>query len=155
MRNVLLPVPHFEQSRDGACLPACVRMILAFWGDPRPESQIAAQLGTKPFGTPISNVVRLSAWGYDAALVDLMQRPLLERYLEDGKPIIARVWTAMLDYWQQVTSHVVVVIGCNEQGVIINDPALADGGHFILWDAFLAAWAEFDEMAVIIARQRK
>ncbi len=64
MRNVLLPVPHFEQSRDGACLPACVRMILAFWGDPRPESQIAAQLGTKPFGTPISNVVRLSAWGY-------------------------------------------------------------------------------------------
>ena len=40
MRNVLLPVPHFEQSRDGACLPACARMVLAYWDDVRQEEKI-------------------------------------------------------------------------------------------------------------------
>lgn len=84
-----------------------------------------------------------------------MNRPELERHLDEGKPVIARVWTAMLDYWQQVTSHVVVVIGYDEQGVTVNDPTLPHGGRAIPWDAFLAAWVEFDETAVIIVRRRR
>ena len=60
----------------------------------------------------------------------------------------------MLDYWDQVTSHVVVVIGCDKQGVVINDPSLPDGGRAISWDVFLAAWAEFDETAVVIGQPR-
>ena len=27
-----LPVPHYKQSADGQCLPACVRMVLAYLG---------------------------------------------------------------------------------------------------------------------------
>lgn len=46
---------HVERSRDGACLPACARMGLAFWGDERTETALAAQLKTKSFRTPIFN----------------------------------------------------------------------------------------------------
>ena len=60
MPNVLLPAPHFRQSRDGACLPACVRVVLAYWGDLRDEAGLARQLGTKRHGTPVSAVARVA-----------------------------------------------------------------------------------------------
>jgi hypothetical protein len=64
MPSVLLPVPHFEQSRDGYCLPACVRMVLAFLEDEQTEATLSKELGTKLYGTPIRNVERLSEKGY-------------------------------------------------------------------------------------------
>lgn len=149
MPSVLLPAPRFEQSRDGACLPACVRMALAYWGDPRDEAEVSALLGTKPFGTPLSRVARLKEWGIDAILVRL-SRAELESLLNDGVPVIARVWTVMLDYWPVETSHVVLAVGYDAHNVIIHDPAYAGEARAVLWDAFLAAWAEFDEMGVII-----
>lgn len=150
MPSVLLPAPHFEQSRDGACLPACVRMLLAYWDDWRSEDEIAILLSARAFGTPLSNVARLDSWGYDVAITDHMQRSEVEDCLKRGIPVIARVWTAMLDYWQQVTSHVIVVIGYDEERIFANDPTLAHGAQTISWDAFLAAWAEFDEVGIVI-----
>jgi len=32
MSNDLLQVPHRLQLSDGYCLPACVQMVLAYWG---------------------------------------------------------------------------------------------------------------------------
>jgi len=149
MPNVLLPAPRFEQSRDGACLPACARMVLAYWGDMREEAGIAALLGTRPFGTPLSNIVRLKVWGYNAVL-DSLSRPTLVALLDEGIPVIARVWTPMLDYWSIETSHVVLVAGYDEGVVYVNDPAFPALTQAVPWDAFLAAWAEFDETAVIV-----
>ncbi len=150
MPNVLLPAPHFEQSRDGACLPACVRMVLAFYGDLRRESDIATQLGTKPYGTPISAVSRITQdRRYVATTVSLTDM-LLKSHLDRGNPIIARVWTAMLSGWTVTTSHVLVVIGYDDEGVFVNDPAFAQHPRFVAWDAFLASWAEFDETSVIL-----
>ena len=154
MPSVLLSAPHFEQSADGACLPTCTRMVLAYYGDLRTEATLSVLLGTKPYGTPISNVSRLAAWGYRADLVTLT-RAELEAWLDQGVPIIVRVWTGMLDYWSVETSHVVVVIGYDDDGVILNDPGVTGPARLVLWDAFLAAWAEFDETAVVIpANQR-
>ena len=48
--------------------------------------------------------------GYDVT-VGSLTRTTLESYLANGQPVIARVWTAMLDYWNVTTSHVVVVVG--------------------------------------------
>lgn len=91
MPSVLLPVPHFEQSRDGACLPACARMVLAHWGDVRSETEISRILGTRAFGTPISRIRNLADWGYDVALVYQVQRSALHDYLDTALPVIARV----------------------------------------------------------------
>ena len=149
MPNVLLSVPHFEQSRDGTCLPACVKRVLSFWGDEQTEARLMPQLGTKRYGTPISNAERLRDKGYDV-LVGPLTRPELESYLTSGQPVITRVWTTMLDYWDAVTSHVVVVAGYDDAVVFLNDPAFATAPIPVLWDAFWAAWAEYDETAVVI-----
>jgi ABC-type bacteriocin/lantibiotic exporter with double-glycine peptidase domain len=124
-------------------------MVLAYWGDLHSEAELATLLGSKAYGTPLSNVARLHVWGYDASLVTLT-RPSLEALLDAGMPVIARVWTVMLDYWLVETSHVVLVVGYDENAVFLNDPAFADQMHAVVWDAFLAAWAEFDETAAII-----
>ena len=154
MPSVLLPVPHFEQSRDGACLPACARMVLAHWGDLRSETEISRILGTRAFGTPISRIRNLADWGYDVALVYRVQRSALQDYLDTALPVIARVWTAMLDYWQHDSSHVCVLVGYDDDCVIVNDPALSEGYRRVAWDAFLAAWAEFDETAIVVRPMR-
>lgn len=151
MPNVLLLVPHFEQSRDGYCRPACVQMVLAYWGEEQAEAALVKQLGTKRYGTPIRNAERLRENGY---VVDVgsLTRAALESNLANGQPVIARVWTAMLDYWEVTTSHVVVVVGCDETAVFLNDPAISSAPQPVVWDSFLAAWVEYDETAVTIAK---
>jgi hypothetical protein len=46
----------------------------------------------------------------------------------------------------------VVVVGYDESVVYLNDPAFASAPQPVVWDAFLAAWAEYDETAVAIAK---
>jgi len=150
MPDVLLPVPVYEQSRDGACLPACVRMVLAFWGDERSEAALAGELGTKAYGTPLFNARRLESDNY-SVVVDALTGEELEQYLRQGQPVIARVWTAMLDYWKVASSHVVVVVGFDETHVFLNDPAFPANTRQVHRDAFLAAWAEYDETAIVIS----
>lgn len=38
----------------------------------------------------------------------------------------------------------------NETAVFLNDPSFSVAPQMVVWDAFLAAWAEYDETAVII-----
>jgi ABC-type bacteriocin/lantibiotic exporter with double-glycine peptidase domain len=151
MPNVLLPVPHFEQSRDGSCLPVCVQMVLNHLGDARTEADFSKILGTKAYGTPIRNAKRLREDGYDVEVRQLT-RTDLESYIESGLPVIVRVWTLMLGYWNVTTSHVVVVVGYDDNSVFINDPAISNAPQQVVWDAFLAAWAEYDETAVIVSK---
>ncbi len=151
MPTVLLPVPHFEQSDDGTCLPACARMVLSYWGNEQSESRLSKVLQTRLAGTPISNARHIQKLGFQV-LVKTLTREELETHLTEKKPVIARVWTAMFDYWTMATSHVVVVIGFDSENVYINDPSLSIGSLPISWNAFLAAWAEYDEIAVIITK---
>lgn len=46
--------------------------------------------------------------------------------------------------------HVVVAVGFDEAQVYLNDPAFADAPQVTPWDSFLAAWAEYDEAAIVI-----
>jgi len=148
--TVLLPVPHFEQSRDGACLPACVRMVLAYWGQSFTEAEIAKVLGTKAYGTPISNVERFSRQDYQVEFGSFTVDHLKDS-LTAARPVISRVWTDMLDYWSyEATSHVVVVVGFDDSWVYLNDPSLIEQAPPVTWASYLAAWAEFDETAVLI-----
>ena len=118
MPNVLLRAPHYKQSRDGYCLPACVRVVLAYWGDLRDEAALARQLGTKRHGTPMSAVTRIAFdKRYEVQLTSLTDA-LLQTYLDRGVPVIARVWTAMLPDWDVASSHVLVVVGYDDTGVL-------------------------------------
>lgn len=151
MPNALLSVPHFKQTKDGMCLPACVRMVLAYLGQTVTETAIAKHLQTKSFGTPISNVKRLEQWQYQVKFGSLAFEQL-QFELEAKRPVIVRFWTVMLDYWQTDTSHVAVVVGVDDHQVYLNDPAFKQYPIAVSYDGFLAAWAEFDETAAVIYR---
>jgi len=148
----LLKTPHFKQPQDGMCLPTCVRMVLAHWGETVSEAKLVKVLGTKQFGTPISNVTRLSQLGYRVDFGPLTPEQL-QTHINEGQPVIAQLWTMMLTYWpnDSDSSHIVVVVGFDETHVYLNDPAFEKVPQPLLWDGFLAAWAEFDETAVVLS----
>ncbi len=149
MPTVLLPVPHFEQSDYGYCLPACARMVLAYQNRQMSEEELAEILGTQSFGTPISHINRLIALQYRVTYRSFSEAELKSNLLQ-GIPVIARVWTGFLTYWAEESFHVVVVIGFDDEQVYLNDPAFADAPQTTPWDSFLAAWAEYDEVGVVI-----
>ncbi len=47
-----LPLPHHSQEEEYSCTPACVRMVLAYYGLSLPEADVAQSLGTTTAGTP-------------------------------------------------------------------------------------------------------
>ena len=55
-----LNVPHFQQEHEYSCVAACVRMVLAHYGDIRTEAELRDLLDTQPTGTRAGNLMRLS-----------------------------------------------------------------------------------------------
>ncbi len=141
--NVRLHLPHFQQSADGYCLSACVRMVLAYWGLQRSEAEIGRILGARNFGTPSFAVKRLTQWGAQVLYCEWSIAQLLNS-LAAQQPIIAFLRTGFLDHWQQDVAHAVVLVGCEEnQRFWLHDPALSNGPVPVSWNGTLAAWAEF------------
>lgn len=58
----ILTVPHYQQLADGYCLPACVQMVLSYWGINREQADLAKELKMVPqAGTPGSRLKLLSS----------------------------------------------------------------------------------------------
>src|SRR6266511_1016780 len=68
-----LSVPHFQQEFEYSCVAACVRMVLAHYGDVRIEAELRLFLDTQPTGTRAGNVMRLSAVRKGDANISRMQ----------------------------------------------------------------------------------
>ena len=51
MPSSWLNVAHFQQEHDYSCVAACVRMVLAHFGDLRIEAELRSLLDTQPTGT--------------------------------------------------------------------------------------------------------
>lgn len=146
--NEPLDLPHSQQSAEGYCLPACVRMILAYWGIERSEAEVRRVLGSRSFGTPSYAVERLSRWGMHVRYGEwsISQRI---KSLASRVPVIAFVRTAFLDH----VAHAVVLVGCEEnQRFWMHDPAIPAGPTAVSWPGTLAAWAEFGYRGAAITR---
>lgn len=144
-------VPHFRQELDYSCLPACVRMVLAYYGDQRQEPELRRLLKTRVTGTSPANVMlRLPDIGYEAVVVEA-SRSVLRTRIAAGEPCIAHVWTSSLPHWGEGVLHAVVVTEISEELVWINDPVLDSGPTAIPQDAFFKAWAATGHTLVLIS----
>jgi ABC-type bacteriocin/lantibiotic exporter with double-glycine peptidase domain len=149
-----IPVPHLPQELDYSCVPACIRMVLAFYGLKVPESQLRALFKIRPSGTSLANVLLrlpelgMSASVYSASLFEL------ERYLEDGTPCIVQVWTEHLSYWRAAWMHDLVVVGIEGDTVLVNDPAFPDAPKAIAKSEFEHAWAAADRLLIRIEKSK-
>lgn len=152
MRVYLPEAPHFQQTRDGTCLEACVCIVLAYLGSPVTEDKVCALFDADPEGTPASRVRRLHRWHFQvtysrASLADLHQ------WLQQGSLPIVFVETGFLDHWQNNVRHALVVVGLDDSTIWLHDPAFEEAPQRCLINGFLAAWAEMDEATALITIQ--
>lgn len=148
-----LPAPHFQQSAEGYCLSACVRIVLAYLGIERTEAEISQALGAQEFGTPSFAIQRLTGPGLQAIYREWSVSELLSA-LAAKQPVIVFVRTGFLDYWQEDFAHAVVVIGAiQDQQFWVQDPARPTGPVIVSWNGLLAAWAEFAYRGAVIFKQ--
>ena len=144
-----LPVPHYKQSRDGRCLPACARMVLAYFGQEYNEDDLARLLQTYSFGTAADHVRFIGQLGYAVTFEQGTESDLL-RHLARNLPCIIFLKTEALPYWTVEDSHAVVLVGMSNELVYLNDPAFDQSPQSVPLQSFLLAWSEFDyEYAVI------
>jgi ABC-type bacteriocin/lantibiotic exporter with double-glycine peptidase domain len=139
-----IPLPHFQQSAEGYCLPACARMILAYLGKNLAEDSIAKILGTQEFGTPSFAIRKLSALTLEVEYQE-WSIPQMLTAIRSNRPLIAYVQTGFLEYFREgdVTHSVIIVGATEEQSFMIHDPSLNAGPTIVSWNGLLAAWAEF------------
>lgn len=146
----ILDVPHFEQSGEGYCLPACARMVLAYLGIERTEAEIAQLLGTRRLGTPNFAILKLTAWQLQVDFRVWELSDLLSA-LAQGQPVIVFVQTGFLDYWQENFAHAIVVVGVTDkQQFWVHDPAYSEGPFIVSLNGLLAAWGEFSYKGAVL-----
>lgn len=145
------PVRHYRQSNPGACLPACVRMVLAALGDERTEEQLARVLGSYEFGTPASRVTRLTKLGYRVQFGP-SSLDELRAHLEGGLFPVVFVRADLVPWADFGGFHALVLIEITPTDVALHDPALDDGPIWLSKDGFLLAWEEFGYLAAVISR---
>ena len=125
MPKTLLAVSHLRQQAESDCLPVCVQMALIYLGRSVPYEDLVRLLGTRWFGTPSENILRLEQLGIQVTLRELSWAEI-EAALIRQQPVIAFVATADLPYGSTTADHVVVMVGIDAEFVYVNDPYFAE-----------------------------
>jgi ABC-type bacteriocin/lantibiotic exporter with double-glycine peptidase domain len=137
-----LSVPHFRQSAEGYCLPACARMVLAYHGIKLTEQELVQKLGSQIWGTPSFAIQKLANSRLE---VNYREWSLVElKTILSQQPVIAFVQAGFLGYYHDDFAHAVVIIGVTPtQNFWLNDPHQPTGSTEVSSNGLLAAWAEF------------
>lgn len=115
-------------------------MILEYLQIPFDYEHLRKLLKTEYFGSFFRNLEYLRSVGVYVQL-GLGTLEDLSDPLESGLPLIAYVETGELtSYWNESTNHAVVVIGFDEQHVIVNDPFFTISPQVIPINEFALAW---------------
>ncbi len=148
-----LNVPHFQQELDYSCVAACVRMVLAYYGDVRSEADLRTLLDTQPTGTRAGNVMRVSG-----SALEVYLRPSnlaeLQAVLAGNQPAIVFLQTGALEYWSMDIFHTAVLVGLDAMTVALNDPYFAAAPQMASFQNFEKAWAATGQFAALIRPRR-
>jgi ABC-type bacteriocin/lantibiotic exporter with double-glycine peptidase domain len=144
-----LPVPLHRQPSEADCLPACVQMVLDYWGRPANWQDLIRQLDTDPdVGTPASRVLRLQS-----ATLSVTYRPAnetdLRSWLAQRIPVIVLVDTSELPYWSRRTAHAVVLVGVEDLTAYVNDPAFETAPLPVLLGDLLLASDAMSNLVIV------
>ena len=126
-------------------------MVLAFHGIAFTEEALCDLLETQQAGTAVLNVLLLHQH-LPRCRVEVASASLddLARWLQQGIPPIVFVTTGPLSHWQTECLHALVVVGIEEQSMLVHDPAFAGAPVTIPRDEFLTAWGEVAQLTALI-----
>ena len=145
-----ISVPHFRQETPHTCLPACVRMVLAYLGNIQPERKLTIAFQTTPgWGTLPEHVEpALTTWGYQVRWFENATLERLEQLHANNFPVIALLRAVDLSHGLGGL-HAVVIVDIDEQSVICLDPVL---DHELKLDLaeFLRIWSRLNNQGIVI-----
>lgn len=150
MPTTLLNVPLLPQSDHADCLPACVEMVLAFFGRPVERKWLCRVMESSALGTPGFKVLNLRHHGYDVTYASATDERALTQSLAAGVPPIVLLHTRHLPYWERETAHAVVLTAMDEDHVTLNDPAFPAAPQTISYGDFVLSWLDFDCLYALI-----
>jgi predicted double-glycine peptidase len=117
-----LQVPYFKQDTDDSCGPAVLRMVTYFYEIPRSAREIQRLTNTDPHhGTKNSDLEEAAReMGFDVeAKNDSTLEEMRKVLEEEGLPVVANFIEP-----ESENGHYTVVIGMDEENIILNDPLL-------------------------------
>jgi uncharacterized protein YvpB len=113
-------------------------------------------LKTKPTGTTVLNLLFLrdeKRWNLDVEISVGRPDELYANIASYKIPIIVFVSTEFLPHWDEASYHVVLVVGYNEDAVIINDPFFDKEEISLPIADFLKAWGKEHNYMVVIKKK--
>lgn len=144
-------VPHFYQSDEQACGPACVRMIAACLGRTLDEATIAQSCGMTTSGCTIQDLVSgCHGLGLQARLMAISSEPDALAALSNSVPFIAMIDLSSLDSsLPPIQWHFIVALELANDEVLYHDPAEGPDCRAPV-DDFLGAWATAGYGGVVV-----
>jgi predicted double-glycine peptidase len=125
-------------------------MALTALRKPYTETELAKVMGSYPFGTPASHVIRLQTLGYQVRYAP-MTLTELQQLISQGLTPIVFVLADFLPWADFIGFHALLLVGVTNDQVWLHDPALPDGPMQLSVDGFMLAWEEFDRMTAVIS----
>lgn len=147
----LLAVSHRRQLEQADCLAACAAMLLDYLQLPVDYARLLQLLGIRSYGAAFSNLRRLEEIGVSVT-IEKGSIAKLRRMLDQDLPIIVAVNTGSLTYWTDDTAHALVVVGIEQETILVNDPEFEQAPKAVPLDEFLLAWLEQDYRQALIQR---
>jgi ABC-type bacteriocin/lantibiotic exporter with double-glycine peptidase domain len=118
-------------------------MLLAYVDVNIEYGRLLRILNVRGFGTSGRNLRQAKQIG-----VEVIYREgsisILENIIASGRPCIALVQTEFLHYWTSASKHAVVVVGIDEERILLNDPAFIKYPMRVTKLEFELAWMELD-----------
>jgi len=121
------------------------------------EAELRRILKTKPKGTHLINLLFLKdekRWNLDVELSQSTPAELFTTISTVQIPVIVFVDTAYFPHWDESAAHVVLVVGYDEENVIINDPIMDDKELSIPAKMFFNAWGKNQYYMSVIKKKK-
>ncbi len=132
----MIPITPFRE-RARYCGPACLKMVLHYYGVHKSEKELAAISGwTYRNGTPGEGIVRAARkLGFTAFITDNAQLVDIKRWIKKKVPVI-------VDWFSEDEGHYAVVVGIDRDNIYFEDPQF---GHLkaMRLDVFKRVWFDF------------
>jgi ATP-binding cassette subfamily B protein len=137
----MLKVPYFHQQRDYTCGPACLEMVLAYFGKRLSEKELAKMARSKPhYGTMHLRMIKAAnRHRFYCYVQENSSMHSIKHFLEEKLPVIVHYREPSGD-----EGHYSLIIGHSKNHFIMNDPW--NGKNFkISYHDFKRRWFDYQE----------
>jgi hypothetical protein len=117
-------------------------MVLDYLHRPVPYVRLLSLLGISPIGAPRRNILRLTRLGGLEVIYRTATLSLVAQYLLTGAPVMS--------YWSSTTNHALVVVGMDNENVLVHDPACLRFPISIPHLEFDLAWLNSDNACAVV-----